>query len=312
MQIVELDIDKITPDPGNPRTTIDEMDLRGMAQSIITEGVINAIEIDKKNVIITGERRWRASKLAGLKTVPVKILEISNEERFMRQVIENVHNNTMTDMDTARSIEKLIKMSFHPEKKKGAGKPQTGVTWAAEKTGCTTSYIEEKLAILRMSPEAQKAVEGGMASTFLRAIRRAPEKFQKEVEEKILNKEFKSADGALNFVAALRREEKNPEVTERLLTTNFSDCKTDFEIKQAVANIAPATAEKLVAQTYEPSQDLGKIIDLLKEWVRNNPRSTWGMLHAPRILANLNFGQALIDEAKHGDEGDTKLLGKEE
>ena len=78
---ISIPIDKIRPDKNQPRKSFDEDALKGMAVSIKNEGVINAIEIDEKFIIITGEQRWRAAKIAGLKEVPVKIIENITEER---------------------------------------------------------------------------------------------------------------------------------------------------------------------------------------------------------------------------------------
>ena len=77
MEIIEIEIDKIKPDKDQPRTSMDELELKEMAQSIVTQGVINPIEVDNDMVIITGERRWRAAKIAGLKVVPVKIFNLN-------------------------------------------------------------------------------------------------------------------------------------------------------------------------------------------------------------------------------------------
>jgi ParB family chromosome partitioning protein len=97
MQILQKNINEIRPDPNQPRKNFPEKRIREMAKSILTEGIINPIEIDKDGVIITGEMRWRSAKEAGLTTVPVKVID-PGENRFRRQVIENVHHNTMTTM----------------------------------------------------------------------------------------------------------------------------------------------------------------------------------------------------------------------
>ncbi len=76
-KIISIPIEKIKPDVNQPRQYIDEEDLKGMAQSIVTEGIINPIEVDKNFVIVTGERRWRAAKIAGLKSVRAMIIEVS-------------------------------------------------------------------------------------------------------------------------------------------------------------------------------------------------------------------------------------------
>ena len=102
----------------------------------MTTGVINPIEVDKTFKIITGERRWRASKIAGLKTVPVKILEIDKDERLVRKVIENIHNDTMDFHETSHALDRLRKSRlFHQVKQPKGGRPDEGVSWLAKTVG---------------------------------------------------------------------------------------------------------------------------------------------------------------------------------
>jgi ParB family transcriptional regulator, chromosome partitioning protein len=284
MQIQEIEIDKIKPDKNQPRTSIDELDLREMGKSIITEGVINPIEIDKNFVIITGERRWRASKLAGLKTVPVKIIEITPKERFMRQVIENIHHNTMSDWDTANALKKLLEY-FHLVKvlSKKAGQPQTGITWLSEKTGKSKGYIEEKLDILEMSKDIQKAIKDQkIPGTFIRAIKNVPLKYKKIMEKKILDNEFSTRDGAMELSFALNREQDNPDKIKELLGVDYSKHKSSGAITNTISKISPREHE-MIAKTYESSQEISEIVENLKEWVRNNPKESIGKVHIQEL-----------------------------
>src|SRR3989338_5939330 len=107
MEYKTIPIDKIKTDSNNPRQSSKEENFKEMAKSILTAGVINPIEVDKNLVIITGERRWRAAKIAGLKMVPVRIIDISEDKRFVRQVIENIHQNTMAPLDIAMALDKI-------------------------------------------------------------------------------------------------------------------------------------------------------------------------------------------------------------
>jgi len=295
MQILEVEIEKIKPDPNQPRTTIDNLDLREMAQSIIKEGVINAIEVDKDYVIITGERRWRASKIAGLKTVPVKVMTFDDVHRFRRQVIENIHNNTMNDWDTANALKKMVDEYFSRKEGK-TGRPGTGAAWLVEETGKSSSYLEEKLSILSQSERWKKAIkEGKGTGKFTGALRQSPPKLKEKVEEKFLNNEFSTRDGARQFVSALKREEGNPLKIKELMETDYTEMKGYHEVENYVTKISPRI-DQLVKKTYEPAQDLGRIVDSLKEWVKNNPRDGIGIIHAPRILANINFAKAILEE----------------
>ena len=178
MEILQIEIDKIKPDKKQPRKSIEIEDLKEMAQSIVTEGVINPIETDSDFVIITGERRWRASKIAGLKTVPVKVLKINAKERFRRQVIENIHNDTMSYDDTARALSKLKVDYFHPVKVINKGQPQTGVTFLSKMVGKSLGYIEERFDYLKASAPLQKAVKDAHASAMKKIQRIMASKMQ--------------------------------------------------------------------------------------------------------------------------------------
>jgi len=73
-KIKEIEVEKIKPDPEQPRESFDKEKLKELAQTFKTQGIIQPIEIDENYQIITGERRWRAAKLAGLKKIPCKIV----------------------------------------------------------------------------------------------------------------------------------------------------------------------------------------------------------------------------------------------
>ena len=310
MNIIELKIDKIKPDPDQPRTTIEEIDLRAMAQSIVTEGVINPIEVDKKFVIITGERRWRASKIAGLKTVPVKVFDIGADERFMRQVIENIHSETMTDWDLANALKKLLTMGpgdIVPRTPQKGPTADKGITWLSQKTGKSRHYITEKLAILETSKNFQKAVKTNqIPGTYVRALS-VPSKYKKIIEKKILNNEFGTRDGALEFTAALNREKENPHIIKKLLDTDYSKFKEVGDVIRKVNEISPRVSE-LIRKSYEPSQEISKITEKLKEWVMDNPIESIGKIHTPRVIVNLNFIKTLVD--KWFEKGKNKLENK--
>ena len=299
MKIEEVDINKIKPDPNQPRTSIDEADLREMAQSIVTQGVINAIEVDKDSVIITGERRWRASKIAGLKTVPVKVLTIGKDERYMRQVIENIHHNTMSDWDTANALRKLVdEYLFHGVKqiKTKRGRPDVGIRWLHDKTGKSLGYIAEKLTILDASDVIKKGIkEGKISATMYRAIMRTPEKYRAAVEKKILDKELVLTEGPLALAFALRRGEQNPATAQKLLDVDYSQYKTEYAVKEAIQKISPTTTA-LIAKTYALSKEISKIADALRDWIRDNPKTGIGQVHAPRVIINMNFIKTAVEQ----------------
>jgi hypothetical protein len=301
IKIEEVLTDKIKPDPNQPRSFIDDEKLREMAQSIVTVGIINPVEIDESFTIITGEMRWRAAKLAGLKTVPAKIVEnISTDERFMRQVIENVQNYEMSFNDEAKAFDKIIKQRqeklsedcSHGEQSTNLparvgqkyGKTRDiGVRWLAEMIGKSPAYVEERLSFITDSSEKfKKSVESGKVYVkFHRAIKGTPEKYKKEVEEKILNNEFKTREEAMTLVSALKREEENPQTAKKLLDTDYSKYNGLLEVNNVVSEISPTTSE-MIEQSLEPRKKISKISRDLRDWVMNNPEDSIKN-DAPRI-----------------------------
>lgn len=88
-QIEYLDPDEIKRDPTQPRTEFDEESLQSLARSYKIHGIMDAVEVDENNILIRGERRWRAAKIAGVE-VPIKrIVNLSLKKRLERQLIEH-------------------------------------------------------------------------------------------------------------------------------------------------------------------------------------------------------------------------------
>ena len=191
-----LPIDKIKPDPNQPRKYFSETALKSMAISIKNEGIINAIEIDEKFIIITGEQRWKSAKIAGLKEVPVKIIEkITNRERFIRQLQENLNHNTMAALDTAMAFDKvrdwlvakptvgLARDKFHQGERY-----QRGAKELSKIFGPDEETISQYLDLLGTTGKLREALKDPkFARTKVPAIKQAPEKYQKKTRRTCLN-----------------------------------------------------------------------------------------------------------------------------
>ena len=112
----ELELDKIQPGEYQPRTRMDKESLEELAQSIREQGLISPILVrpiaKNKYEIIAGERRYQASKLAGLKKVPVLIRKISNEKALAWALIENIQREDLNPLEEAAGIQRLLD-EFH-------------------------------------------------------------------------------------------------------------------------------------------------------------------------------------------------------
>jgi ParB family chromosome partitioning protein len=112
--IPALDIDAIKPNPYQPRVEMDPQELVDLADSIREHGVIEPLIVTKKNdtdyELIAGERRLRASKLAGVKTVPVVVKEASPQQMLELAVVENVQRSDLNALEEAMAFDQLAKL----------------------------------------------------------------------------------------------------------------------------------------------------------------------------------------------------------
>ena len=108
----EIEIDKIQPGEYQPRTRMDKASLEELAQSIREQGLISPILVrpiaKNRYEIIAGERRYQASKLAGLKKVPVLVRKISNEKALAWALIENIQREDLNPLEEAAGIQRLL------------------------------------------------------------------------------------------------------------------------------------------------------------------------------------------------------------
>lgn len=109
-QLKELKISDISPDPEQPRWHFDKEKLEELASSIKIHGVLQPIVVVRKNskfLIVAGERRYRASKIAGLERVPAVVRELSDQNRLELSLIENIQRDNLNVLEMAEAYSKL-------------------------------------------------------------------------------------------------------------------------------------------------------------------------------------------------------------
>ncbi len=109
-QLKELKISDISPDPEQPRRHFDKEKLEELASSIKIHGVLQPIVVIRKNskfLIVAGERRYRASKLAGLERVPAVVRDLSDQNRLELSLIENIQRDNLNVLEMAEAYSKL-------------------------------------------------------------------------------------------------------------------------------------------------------------------------------------------------------------
>lgn len=110
-KVIEMKLNEIEPDINQPRKVFDDEKLEELSESIKEHGVLQPIIVTKKDdyyQIIAGERRWRASKKAGLKTIPVIVRDYDAKKIREVSLIENLQRQDLNALDTAKAIKELM------------------------------------------------------------------------------------------------------------------------------------------------------------------------------------------------------------
>ena len=153
-EMAEVAIADIFPNPLQPRTEFDEEALTELADSIAQLGVIQPITLkrrdDGKYIIISGERRWRASQRAGLETLPAYIREVDDENLHAMALVENIQRQDLNAIEIALGMQRLI--------------DECGLTQEAmaEKVGKKRSTVSNYMRLLNLPSEVQLALKEGI------------------------------------------------------------------------------------------------------------------------------------------------------
>ena len=153
--IVEISIEDIYPNANQPRTYFDEKALNDLAESIKSLGIIQPITLRKdgpKFEIISGERRYRASKIAGLETIPAYIRLVNDQELLEMALVENIQREDLDPIEVALTYQRLL--------------DEVGMTQEnlSQRVGKERSTITNSVRLLKLSPDIQKGVRSGQIS----------------------------------------------------------------------------------------------------------------------------------------------------
>ncbi len=178
-EVTELAVDLVSPNPDQPRTDIDEDAIIELADSISKVGLLQPIIVRPHGEgyqIIAGERRWRASRLAGLERVPVRILSINDTESLEIALIENLQREDLNAIEAARGYRRLL------------NNHQMTQAELADKVSKSRVAITNALRLLDLPEEVQDLVyQGKMTAGHARAVLSVPDEATRvKLAEKIV------------------------------------------------------------------------------------------------------------------------------
>lgn len=180
-KISDIPIIKIRPNKAQPRKVFNEEDLNALSQSIAENGILQPLTVRKVSAteyeLIAGERRLRASVMAGLRKVPCIVIKCSEKESAVFALLENLQRSDLGMFEEARGVSRLIR--------------RYGLTQqeAAVKLGKTQSTIANKLRLLRLTYEEQEWIENaGLSERHARALLKlGDESARREALSKIIS-----------------------------------------------------------------------------------------------------------------------------
>lgn len=262
--IAEIPVDEIEVNPFQPRTHFDQDALQELAESIKVHGIIQPITVrrlaDRQYQLISGERRFQASRLAGLKTIPAYIRSANDQQMLEMALIENIQRENLNAIEIALSYQRLISECNLKQEELG------------ERVGKNRATVTNYLRLLRLPPDIQIAVRDNKLSMgHARAIINvdSPEKqlyiFKKtladdlsvrKVEEMVREMSPKKSDSGEKAKAGETPAPQNREIAQ--LQSRLS---SHFGTRVAVKSDGTKGEIRIPFLSIE---DLNRVIDILK------------------------------------------------
>ena len=146
----EIPVDQVDPNPEQPRRVFDADQLQSLAASIVEHGVLQPVVVrpaGDRFELVVGERRWRASRAAGRKTIPAVVTDLDPQARLEVAIVENIQRHDLNPMELAHAYQALVES--------GATQQEIG-----QKVSMDRSSIANHLRLLELSRDLQEDVEG--------------------------------------------------------------------------------------------------------------------------------------------------------
>lgn len=254
-QIQNIPVDGLMPDPTQPRKQFAEEDITRLAASITARGMLQPIrvrwdETRKTFWIISGESRWRAAKLAGLKTVPCLpvIGELTETEILSDQIIENTVRNSLRPMELARALARLKALT-----------KCTSQQLAAE-LGISGSAISKAESLLTLPVDVQSMVDDGrVPSTVAYELSKLPdEQARREMAHAVASGGM-SRERVADAVQARMGKRKVSHKSGRIA------CKLEGGVSVTLSSGQPWTWDDLLAAIDRVRREAKKLCDNGKE-----------------------------------------------
>lgn len=170
-KVVYLSVDALRPNPGQPRTLFSADGLEELAASILEHGILQPLSVRRSSVgyeLVSGERRLRAARLAGLEQVPCIVVDVDGEASSLLALVENLQRRDLDFVEEAVALDRLICL-YHLSQEE-----------TARRIGKSQSAVANKLRLLRLAPEVLNLLrQNGLTERHARALLRLDDDVQR-------------------------------------------------------------------------------------------------------------------------------------
>ena len=252
MQVLQVPLAKILPNPYQPRKEFDEQGLKELADSIRENGVFQPILVRKRKTgqgyeLVAGERRLRASKLAGKDSIPAIVVDFNDKQMMEISLLENIQRKDLTPIEEAEAYDQLIRKLGYTQDE------------LAKRIGKSRSNVTNILRLLNLPGEVKKLVnDGKLAYTQARALlatedeERMIDLARQTVKEGLSVKELEKLCSEKKKKLNKKKEKKKDPFVADVIDRLQKKFGTKVEIKNKALSIS-----------YTDNEDLNRILEII-------------------------------------------------
>ncbi len=263
--VVDLKINDISPNNGQPRKNFNDEALNELALSIKENGVIQPIIVQRKGEgyrIVAGERRWRAARIAGLSVIPAIVRDLSDKETMAQALIENIQREDLNPIEEASAMQNLLKTHKLTQEQ------------LATKLGKPRATIANTLRILNLDESLQEFVSrGDLSEGHAKVILALKEKEdQRKVADVIMAREMNVRQAEVfvkKYIEAQNNAsgKKNVELPDIQFTLSTKEVETKLKkqlgAKVKIKVLDNSTGRGRIVIDYRDNMDLDRLIEYL-------------------------------------------------
>lgn len=263
--VVDLKINDISPNNGQPRKNFNDEALNELASSIEENGVIQPIIVQRKGDgyrIVAGERRWRAARIAGLSVIPAIVRDLSDKETMAQALIENIQREDLNPIEEAAAMQNLLKAHKLTQEQ------------LAKKLGKPRATIANTIRILNLDESLQDFVSrGDLSEGHAKVILGLKEKEdQRKVADYVMTRELNVRQTEVfvrKYIEAKNNPAKKNQPVETDIRFELSSKEVETRLKKTLGAkvklkvLDNTTGHGRIVIDYKDYEDLDRLIEML-------------------------------------------------